>query len=189
MSSSPQRTAGRIAPGFCQHCGAECRDALGSEIWPNRPDLAERVIWVCVTPGCGARVGSHPDGRPLGTAANEELRKARAHVHAILDPIWKRAAGHPAYASSFPPGASQAERKKARAVITQTARHRVYRFLAHRMGLDFDDCHVAMLDLEECRTAWRILKATDYDEIREVVKALPKLESAAKRRKAREVVE
>lgn len=162
------RSAPRIKPGFCSHCGLECRDALGSEIYPGRRDLAEKVVWVC--DNCGARVGSHPNGKPLGTAANAELRRAREHVHEKFDPIWKNAPLENCYAPDGKEnGRSWAAR---RAAIQGAARVRCYRWLANRMGMSMDDCHIAMMTIEECRKAWRILSGgITYPEIRAWAKA------------------
>lgn len=158
----------RLKPGWCQHCGQECRDRLGADIYPNRPDLAAKVIWECVF--CGARVGTHEDGKhkglPLGTAANSELRRARVILHGRVDPLWERAF------EDYPDARSQLgpERIKAMAIIKRTARKRVYEFLQEAMGLSEEHCHVAMFSLEECRQAWRALEGVTYSVIREWAK-------------------
>ncbi|MGI9484465.1 MAG: zinc-finger-containing protein [Geminicoccaceae bacterium] len=49
----------------CLHCGGDCRLTDGAEIYPHRPDLADKQIWKC--DACKARVGCHPDTTdPLG---------------------------------------------------------------------------------------------------------------------------
>ena len=46
------------------------------------------MIWLCRT--CGARVGCHNNTKkPLGTMAQEDLRKTRIRTHAIIDQLWK----------------------------------------------------------------------------------------------------
>ncbi len=47
------------------------------------------MAWYC-TP-CSAYVGTHHNdpNRPLGTMANDALRKQRIAVHAMIDPLWK----------------------------------------------------------------------------------------------------
>lgn len=162
-----------IPPGHCQHCNVACIETLGIEIWPEAgPELAGKVLWRC--PLCHARVGSHPDGSPLGTAADKALRDARVHVHGLLDPIWQKADLHPAYAAST-------KDVKGLAVIRRTARRRVYRYLAAAMALDFQDCHVALMDIEECRVAWRTLRRLTYDEVRAWAREHPETEQAGKR--------
>lgn len=60
----------------------------GTDVYPHRIDLADKLFWYCIA--CGNYVGCHPGGdRPLGNIPTPELRKARQHIHAILDPIWK----------------------------------------------------------------------------------------------------
>ena len=75
---------------WCCGCNAEIepREATGAEIYPRRPDLKDKRFWRCDT--CGNYVGCHGSGRALGTIPTPELRNARAKIHALLDPIWKR---------------------------------------------------------------------------------------------------
>lgn len=169
-------TAQPLKPGWCQHCRRECGDRLGSEIFPDRPELADALIWVC--PFCGARVGSHPDGKPLGTAANPELRKARMHVHEKLDPVWERAFELPEYESARRTR-DEGERRKALAIIKRTARVRTYAFLANHMGLTKEECHVAMFDIDQCRVAYRLMRGTTYSQVRDWWKASGQPEKSA----------
>lgn len=150
-------------PGWCAHCNRECSDRFGVEVYPNRPDLAEDLFWVC--PVCDARVGSHPDGRPLGTAANAELRNARQHVHQKLDPIWKDAFLLPNYESARR-NPDEKERRKALAIIKRTARVRTYAYLAEQMGMTKEECHVAMMDIHQCRIAYRAVMRISYEDVR-----------------------
>lgn len=82
----------------CSHCGGECRLTDGAEIYPHRQDLKVLRFWKCDP--CDAYVGCHKPGmsdnnpkgdKPLGTAANAELRKLRQQVHGIVDPVWQNA--------------------------------------------------------------------------------------------------
>ena len=74
-------------------CGCEkkvhARLTNGAEIYPHRGDLAAQPFWRC--DGCGNYVGCHHKHgtAPLGCIPTPELRKARGHIHAILDPLWK----------------------------------------------------------------------------------------------------
>lgn len=155
-----------LKPGWCQHCREECTDRPGSVVYPGRPELQDKVFWVCVF--CGAYVGTHEDGKligqPLGTAANAELRKARIMTHARIDPLWERASDLYPDARAQP---NQAERMKALAIIKRTARTRVYAFLAEAMGLDKDTCHITLFDIEQCRQVWRVTRGVDYQQIRD----------------------
>jgi hypothetical protein len=77
---------------WCCGCSAKVSAGLvsGTEVYPRRADLADLRFWMC--PGCGNYVGCHKGSKkrtPLGNIPTPELRKARGHIHAILDPIWK----------------------------------------------------------------------------------------------------
>jgi zinc-finger-containing domain len=78
---------------FCSGCNKDIEAILtsGLEIYPHRPDLENLPFWKC--PTCKNFVGCHHktknNTRPLGNIPTKELRKARSHIHAILDPIWK----------------------------------------------------------------------------------------------------
>lgn len=52
---------------------------------------AYRQVWLCQEwPRCDFRVGSDPDGAPLGTMADEPLRKLRISAHFYFDGWWRR---------------------------------------------------------------------------------------------------
>jgi hypothetical protein len=158
---------------MCAHCEIQCAEVQGIDIWPQAgPDLAGKILWRC--PACSARVGSHPDGRPLGTAASPELRNARILLHGRFDPLWKVAHAHEAYADST-------KDRKGLAIISKTARRRCYRFLAERLGLAFEDMHIALLDIEECRRAWVALRGVTYDQVRVWAKNHPEAQPPGKR--------
>ena len=69
----------------------EARLTNGTEIYPHRPDLHSRMFWKCDT--CGNYVGCHHKTKngtaPLGNIPTPELRNARKHIHALIDPVWK----------------------------------------------------------------------------------------------------
>lgn len=154
-------------------CGQPCRLTTGAEVWPYaRAEILAKPIWVCDV--CMGRVGCHPGGNePLGTPAGPDLRRARMLLHdKMLDPIWHNAWTLPCYAEDRPLSPRQ-QRKGAkrggdgkRLAITQQARRRTYAFLAARLGIPPEDCHVGAFDLEQCRAAWRALAGVTYEEIR-----------------------
>ena len=60
---------------ICPYCGKPA-ELVSEERWYGRVyDKLGRPRWVCWS--CRASVGTHPDGRPLGTLANRELSQAR----------------------------------------------------------------------------------------------------------------
>ena len=85
-------------------------------------------------PDCRVTHGAHPDGRPMGTPADKATRAARSAAHAVFDPIWRSCM------SEYPePGKCSSRR------LESIARRRVYGYLAHRMQIDSDACHIAFL--------------------------------------------
>lgn len=79
---------------FCCGCNETVSARLtdGEEIYPHRPDLSNLPFWRCDT--CHNFVGCHHKTqnrtRPLGVIPTPEIKRARSHIHRILDPIWKR---------------------------------------------------------------------------------------------------
>lgn len=77
----------------CCGCEAKTQARLtnGAEVYPHRRDLAALPFWKCDT--CGNHVGCHHKSdnptNPLGCIPTPELRKARSHIHALIDPVWK----------------------------------------------------------------------------------------------------
>ena len=107
----------------CPYCEKSARLVFGRDIYPNRPDLSMLPFWLCAP--CGAWVGCHPGTKkPLGRLADAELRKAKIAAHAALDPLWKH---------------GQMKRKEA------------YVWLADRLRIPAEKCHIGMFDLEMCR--------------------------------------
>lgn len=77
-----------IAKIFCNACQKVVPAQLvsGAFIYPHRLELHKKGFYQC--PECGNYVGSHADGRPLGTIPTPELRKWRKEVHRIIDEYW-----------------------------------------------------------------------------------------------------
>jgi len=78
----------------CCGCGGEkikARLTDGGEIYPHRKDLHGLPFWKC--DACGNFVGCHYKTKnrtqPLGCIPTPELKKARQHIHQLLDPIWE----------------------------------------------------------------------------------------------------
>ena len=79
---------------YCCGCEKEVIARLtdGAEIYPHRKDLKDLPFWRCDI--CRNYVGCHHKTKdrtkPLGNIPTPDLRKARSHIHALLDPLWKR---------------------------------------------------------------------------------------------------
>jgi hypothetical protein len=73
-------------------CGCDNKKSrrlcYGDLIYPHRKDLHKLCFWVC--DDCGNYVGCHRRTEsPLGCIATPEIKRARQHIHRILDPIWQ----------------------------------------------------------------------------------------------------
>lgn len=154
--------AKRAQPPTCPGCNKPAQLVDGARMYPSRPDLHAKWYWLCLP--CGAWCGCHPGTkRSLGVPAGAELRRARSILHHDrLDPLWQNATAHYDHEPESP---------RAVAIIRNTARSRVYEFLAWKLGLDREDCHTALFDLATCRRAWTALAGADYGTIRAWAKA------------------
>jgi len=97
-------------------------------------------IWICFA--CKAWVGTHKDSKehkPLGRLANEELREAKKKAHAVFDPLWKR-------------------KHVKDSVPKHEARHAGYSWLASRMEISVNECHIGMFDIHQCQRVVEICK-------------------------------
>lgn len=121
----------------CPYCTHPASKVTGRVIYPHRPDLYAKQFFQCVP--CDAYVGCHPDGRPLGRLANPALRKAKMAAHAAFDPLWQDQRG------AYPD--EQRPQKKLQRIM----RARAYQWLAAQMGMDFDDTHIGMFDVLQCK--------------------------------------
>lgn len=74
---------------ICQFCSAEAQMVTGEKIYPHRRDLWHLSFFYCDNNHDPAYVGTHKDGRPFGTLADAETRKARSLAHQAFDKIWK----------------------------------------------------------------------------------------------------
>lgn len=114
----------------CDYCSNDAELVTGKVIYPHRADLFSKKFWNCTS--CNAYVGCHPNTtKPLGRLANAELRKAKQQAHAAFDPLWK---------------SRQMKRKQA------------YAWLAEKMGIAVQNCHIGMMDVQECKAIVSILQ-------------------------------
>jgi hypothetical protein len=122
----------------CQYCGR----AAGYR--PNSRHLYQGrdygPVWECLGQ-CEAYVGCHPDGEPLGTLANRQLRIDRRRVHDVFDPLWRDI--HLAY-PGIPVRVGH---------VRHIMRVRAYEWLAEQLGMQFEDCHIAKFNRDRCAIA------------------------------------
>lgn len=114
---------------LCPYCGSHAHKKSSEIIYGRDFGMA----FICDNfPTCNSYVGCHLDGRPMGTLANAELRKARNDAHKIFDPIWK----------------SKVIKK----------RWHAYGWLADKMNLTRDNTHIGMFNLNQCIQVINICK-------------------------------
>lgn len=118
---------------ICPYCGAASSLVSGDYIYPHRPDLAAKQFYFCANQHPAAYVGCHGTGKkPLGRLADAELRKMKKAAHGAFDPIWKT---------------NRMKRKQA------------YRWLAEKLNIPPEQCHIGMFDVATCKRVVEICQA------------------------------
>lgn len=118
---------------YCCGCNDNVYPRLtdGSEIYPHRPDLKDLPFWKCDV--CENFVGCHyktnDRTRPLGCIPTPEIKKARQHIHAILDPIWQSG---------------------------KMSRKKIYGIISEKIGWTYHTANIR--NIEEARKIYRIIK-------------------------------
>lgn len=115
-------------PVTCWYCLCAAVYVDSAEVYNGQ---SHGMIYLCRP--CQAWVGVHPNtDKPLGRLANRELRGAKRAAHAAFDPLWEM----------------RMERSKC---SKQTARRLGYKWLASKLEIDVEVCHIGMFDLEMCK--------------------------------------
>ena len=115
---------------ICPYCNKEAELVTGDIIYPHRQDLYEKSFYLCEP--CNAYVGCHNGtDEPLGRLANAELRQAKMWAHKFFDAIWK---------------SGKMKRKQA------------YEWLADKLEIEIEDCHIGMFDIDMCKKVVEICK-------------------------------
>ena len=98
-------------------------------------------VWACPNrpAGCDCYIGCHPrSNRPLGPVlATREVRQARMRAHDAFDPMWR---------------SGKMGRKKA------------YSWLARRLGIHVNDCHIGHFDVAMCNRVVEACEARNTTE-------------------------
>jgi hypothetical protein len=99
------------------------------------------MIYLCDKfPFCDSFVGVHKGTTaPLGTMADSQLRELRKQAHALFDGLWKK-----------PKVKTKMNHEKYMELVKK-ARTRAYSFLAGRLGISVDQCHIAMMNEDMCK--------------------------------------
>lgn len=130
---------------YCCGCEQDVQARLtsGKEIYPHRNDLYSLPFWKC--DDCGNYVGCHHKTknrtRPLGVIPTPEIKRARSHIHKILDPLWR---------------SGQHDRKE------------LYALISKKLGWKY---HTASLrSVEEARQAYKVInelhKQREFEHVR-----------------------
>lgn len=133
MRESGKNRSMKAEKVICGECGRDAFLVSGADIYPHRPDLYRLKFWKCE---CGAYVGCHRGrrARPLGTPAGAGTRGLRHMVHGEFDVIWKSG---------------------------KMTRNEAYGWLADKLGIEREKCHVGMFDSDRCREVLGILSRED----------------------------
>lgn len=125
----------------CPYCDQDAELVTGDAIFHLRHDLSAKYFWRCEP--CDAHVGCHAPGAvvhgslksdgtlPLGTLANRELRQARTRVHNAFDWVWRTGRLH---------------------------RTSAYAWLAGRLDIPINSCHIGTFDLETCNRVIEVME-------------------------------
>ena len=118
---------------YCCKCKTkvEARLTDGKEVYPHRKDLYSIPFWKCDV--CGNHVGCHHKTKdrikPLGCIPTTEIRNARKHIHAILDPLWKSG---------------------------KYKRGRIYSILTERLGFKYHTAEIS--SIKQARKVYKVVK-------------------------------
>jgi len=104
------------------------------------------------------------DGKPLVSA---EIHKARQHCHMVVDRLWRGAPSlYQISEKRGTPGHARAVKR-----IRESARNRVYPWLAAVTGLPEPECHMAaQTDIEKLRLIYRTAAAATPATVRDWAK-------------------
>lgn len=128
----------------CPYCNKLAKFVTGKEIYPHRKDLFNRKYWYCKD--CDAYVGCHLPNRennfkeniPFGVIADKTLRTYKIKTHQMFDAIW------------IPSAQRDVKMKK-------IIRRKAYKWLARKMQISEQCCHIGNFSVEQCKEAIKIV--------------------------------
>jgi hypothetical protein len=133
-----------VAQPTCPYCSSPAVLVDGRALYPHRDDLAIRRFWRCAP--CRAHVGCHREGArvftgktyvisdgtvPYGRLANAELRRVKHEAHEAFDALWRSG---------------------------QLTRTMAYSWLSDKLGIPFEQCHIGMFDVDQCKAVIAAVK-------------------------------
>lgn len=91
------------------------------------------LFYSCRTwPACDGTHGAHPDGEPLGVPADKATKLARRRAHELFDQLYVRRG--------------------------RMSRSDAYAWLAKRLKLTKDECHIGRFDVARCERVVAVVK-------------------------------
>ena len=132
----------RTSTDILCYCGAPARLADNSEYYGR--SYGNGKCWMCTRfPECDGYVGTHPDGRPLGSLVDKETKKWRMQVHAQIDPLWRDMG--------------------LRGAAKRRRRGSVYGWLRRIMNMSSEECHVGNFTADQCIEALEEIALHPYE--------------------------
>jgi hypothetical protein len=108
-------------PPVCPYCHKQAQFFASSKRFYHGRNYGP--LWACTD--CNAWVGCHKGTtKPLGRLADAELRQAKVLAHAAFDPVWGK---------------------------DRTRRRAAYSWLAEKLGIPREECHIGMFDVPTCQ--------------------------------------
>lgn len=133
----PFRARRKYPVPICPECGCQAQRVAGKSLYPEQRHLRKMQFYQCAP--CDTRVGFNPrTGRPHGTLAGAQLRRARQRAHRAFDPMWQSG---------------------------QVTRTEAYLWLAQQMGLSINECHIGMFDEDQCDQVVILCVADDFEDL------------------------
>ena len=149
-----------LSAKLCQYCGEETYFDENDQMYK--------------CDDCNASVGVHKQSnkKAFGSVANEDLKKWRSVTHDFFDDLWKY---------SFEKGIEEKPFRGSTDEVSRNWRTKcrmtAYKWLALKMDINNDFCHIAMFDITQCVEAINITRKycdkydAYYEEVREMVKS------------------
>lgn len=134
-----------MTPPTCPYCRSPAELVDSAKVYQGK---SYGLIWLCSGyPACDSYVGVHRGTTtPLGRMADGELRRVKIKAHAAFDPLWfARSVGE-----AWPDGMHRA---------SWATRADAYRWLAGRLGIPVEDCHIGMFDVGMCKRVVEVCRA------------------------------
>lgn len=116
-------------PKKCRYCGHDVIFTSNAEIYGK--EYGNGKCYLCKN--CFAYVGVHTGTIiPLGTLANDNLRKLRKKAHILFDTLWK-------------------------GKTRKMTRYEAYKWLANKMNLKVVQTHIGWFDEQQCKKIINLL--------------------------------